>query len=200
MSKKKCVLIAISAEAWASARISNKFDQQAPDLGDDHRANYEKLVSQYSFSHHVSIGDTLISADYYWVGQYSGVDYYTPNDEEWGSIIALDHEHQLAADTGFFEMDNIKVPNSDYQLVAREDTSDRWPLLPAPWAWGVCITGGSMTIEIEEDPLLSGYPPPCSNPEGHEWMYTGTAYGGDDSSYNGEGRCYCAYCGADGDA
>jgi hypothetical protein len=34
----------------------------------------------------------------------------------------------------------------------------------------------------------------------HEWKYTGTAYGGEDESYGGEGRCYCVYCGADGDA
>lgn len=35
---------------------------------------------------------------------------------------------------------------------------------------------------------------------GHEWTYTGTAYGGDDDSYMGEGRCFCANCGMDGDA
>lgn len=39
----------------------------------------------------------------------------------------------------------------------------------------------------------------CTNPKGHEYAYTGTAYGGDDESYHGEGRCYCIYCGADGD-
>ena len=39
----------------------------------------------------------------------------------------------------------------------------------------------------------------CTNPGGHEWAYTGTAYGGDDPSYFGEGRCYCVHCGADGD-
>lgn len=40
----------------------------------------------------------------------------------------------------------------------------------------------------------------CSGPNGHEWAYTGTEYGGDDPSYRGEGRCYCIHCGADGDA
>jgi hypothetical protein len=35
---------------------------------------------------------------------------------------------------------------------------------------------------------------------GHDWVYTGSLYGGDDDSYHGEGRCYCALCGADGDA
>ena len=34
----------------------------------------------------------------------------------------------------------------------------------------------------------------------HKWVYTGTAYGGDDERYMGEGRCYCAHCGADGDS
>lgn len=34
----------------------------------------------------------------------------------------------------------------------------------------------------------------------HEWEYTGTAYGGDDPRWHGEGRCICRKCGADGDA
>lgn len=33
----------------------------------------------------------------------------------------------------------------------------------------------------------------------HEWVHTGTEYGGDDESYHGEGRCYCLLCGEDGD-
>lgn len=39
-------------------------------------------------------------------------------------------------------------------------------------------------------------PPYCA----HEWVYTGTAYGGDDERWCGEGRVYCSKCGADGDA
>ena len=35
---------------------------------------------------------------------------------------------------------------------------------------------------------------------GENWVYTGTQYGGDDESFFGEGRCYCQFCGADGDA
>jgi len=34
----------------------------------------------------------------------------------------------------------------------------------------------------------------------HEWVFTGTAYGGDDPRWFGDGRCFCAKCGADGDA
>lgn len=40
----------------------------------------------------------------------------------------------------------------------------------------------------------------CGYEGGHSWSYTGTAYGGDDESFHGEGRCYCCLCGADGDA
>ncbi|MGH6792160.1 MAG: hypothetical protein ACRECF_05415 [Methyloceanibacter sp.] len=41
--------------------------------------------------------------------------------------------------------------------------------------------------------------PICTNPNGHEYAYSGTACGGDVESYHGEGRCYCIWCGADGD-
>src|SRR5262249_45296735 len=34
----------------------------------------------------------------------------------------------------------------------------------------------------------------------HVWVFTGSAYGGDDERWMGEGRCYCEHCGADGDA
>ncbi len=34
----------------------------------------------------------------------------------------------------------------------------------------------------------------------HDFVYTGSAYGGDDESFHGEGRCYCSKCGTDGDA
>lgn len=40
----------------------------------------------------------------------------------------------------------------------------------------------------------------CGVLRGHSWSYSGTAYGGDDESYHGEGRCICSQCGADGDA
>jgi hypothetical protein len=46
----------------------------------------------------------------------------------------------------------------------------------------------------EQDP-----PDPQDSCE-HDWNHTGTAYGGDDESYRGEGRVICRKCGADGDA
>lgn len=39
----------------------------------------------------------------------------------------------------------------------------------------------------------------CTDRRGHEWAYTGTQYGGDDERWQGEGRCHCVHCGADGD-
>lgn len=54
------------------------------------------------------------------------------------------------------------------------------------------------------DPLADddedGADAPCTNPGGHDFQCSGTAYGGDDESYHGEGRSYCIWCGADGDA
>lgn len=39
----------------------------------------------------------------------------------------------------------------------------------------------------------------CGRERGHRFSCTGTAYGGDDERWHGEGRCLCD-CGADGDA
>ena len=49
----------------------------------------------------------------------------------------------------------------------------------------------------DEEPYDPGQRGPCP---GHEFVCTGSAYGGDDESFHGEGRCYCIHCGADGDA
>ena len=51
-----------------------------------------------------------------------------------------------------------------------------------------------------DDETDVGYPPPCTDPGGHEFECTGTAYGGDDERWHGEGRMLCVHCGADGDA
>lgn len=53
--------------------------------------------------------------------------------------------------------------------------------------------------DYEQDPESYDPGQTCPCP-GHEWAYTGSAYGGDEDSYHGEGRCYCIHCGADGDA
>jgi len=40
----------------------------------------------------------------------------------------------------------------------------------------------------------------CARTVGHVWTCTGTAGGGDDPRFHGEGRMLCSNCGADGDA
>jgi hypothetical protein len=50
--------------------------------------------------------------------------------------------------------------------------------------------------QVEAARSIGSDNPFCS----HEWSHTGLAYGGEDESYHGEGRCYCSRCGADGDA
>lgn len=56
------------------------------------------------------------------------------------------------------------------------------------------------TETFEDDDEPSQCTGQCRGTNGKNWVYTGTAYGGDDRSYFGEGRCYCEFCGADGDA
>ena len=50
--------------------------------------------------------------------------------------------------------------------------------------------------DVDREPDPGSDNPDCV----HEWAYTGTAYGGDDERWMGEGRAYCVNCGADGDA
>lgn len=53
---------------------------------------------------------------------------------------------------------------------------------------------------IDSDTYLQPEQFMCETELGHRFAYSGTAYGGDDDSYHGEGRAYCMHCGADGDA
>lgn len=62
-------------------------------------------------------------------------------------------------------------------------------------------------VGVDQEPVELGQaihdgdgPQQCTHPDGHDFVCTGTAYGGDDESYHGEGRSYCQHCGADGDA
>lgn len=48
----------------------------------------------------------------------------------------------------------------------------------------------SFSVGIAED---EGYPPPCPGRRDHSWVVA-------DEDNGGDGRCYCEYCGADGDA
>lgn len=67
--------------------------------------------------------------------------------------------------------------------------------------WRCADCGASNSMFDADCQYCDGSDPDrCTDPAGHQFECTGTAYGGDDESYHGEGRCYCIHCGADGDA
>jgi hypothetical protein len=53
---------------------------------------------------------------------------------------------------------------------------------------------------IDDQPPLTLEQFVCEATTGHRWSHTGTAFGGEDETFRGEGRVYCLHCGADGDA
>jgi hypothetical protein len=92
-------------------------------------------LKAYSFADHIRDPDTgdIVSADYYKVDSIDGIDFYTPNDEDWGSIVAISHEHKLAHDTSFYEMDDMAspAPYDDYAMVVVDGKMGcRFDLIP----------------------------------------------------------------------
>ena len=75
-------------------------------------ALYAKIKDDYNFDEKL-----VASTDYFLVDHIDGIDYYSPNDEDWGDIIAMCHEHQLAVFTTFYEMDDMASPDSGYNFV-----------------------------------------------------------------------------------
>lgn len=76
-----------------------------------------------------------------------------------------------------------RARNAKTYVILRE----KHPEVPAAKVWGWMHSDGGES--------LAEYLCP-----GHRWICTGSAYGGDDDSYMGEGRVYCSLCGKDGDA
>ena len=62
----------------------------------------------------------LQSADYYLIAEIEGVKFYTPNDEDWGAIIAISHEHKLAHYTSFYEMDDMSNIGGGYEMIVHD--------------------------------------------------------------------------------
>ena len=94
---------------------------------------YAELMARYTFAPSVTDADgNIVSADYYHVGNVDGVDFYTPNDEDWGAIVAISHEHNLAHDTSFYEMDDMGNPDyDDYHMVIVDGVMGcRFDLIP----------------------------------------------------------------------
>lgn len=58
--------------------------------------------------------------DFFKVAEIEGIKYYLPNDETWGGIIAVSEEHELAIYTGFYEMDDMGYPGSDYRQIVKD--------------------------------------------------------------------------------
>jgi hypothetical protein len=94
-------------------------------------------------------------------------------------------------------------PHFDREASEAREEELTWFPCPRCDAHGCYLKNGVPTLcerchgeRVEESAAIGSDNPFCA----HEWSYTGTAYGGDDESYHGEGRCYCSLCGADGDA
>lgn len=81
---------------------------------------YLEIMARYELADSITDADgNIVSADYYKVDSIDGVDFYTPNDEDWGAIVAISHEAKLAHDTSFYEMDDMasEAPYDDYKMV-----------------------------------------------------------------------------------
>ena len=98
-------------------------DQACADTIDGNAATQSALyqeLTQYKLADNIRDDDgNIVSADFYKVDTIDGVEYYTPNDEDWGAIVAVSHEHKLALYTGFYEMNDMasKAPYDDYKMV-----------------------------------------------------------------------------------
>lgn len=82
-------------------------------------ALYEELTSLYNLTDKLESG-----CDYFKVATVLDTEYYDANNETWGSIIAVSHEHKLALSTGFYEMDDMEDPRRGYSMVVKNGKLD----------------------------------------------------------------------------
>ncbi len=61
----------------------------------------------------------ILSGDYIRLDAFDGIEYYIPNSEEWGGIVAISEEHKLAHFTGFHEMDDMAADHGEYRQVVQ---------------------------------------------------------------------------------
>ncbi len=115
----------------------------------------------------------------------------------------------------------VNIPEVDIQEdeVLIKDYSENAGILPALESAGIVqstdqlVATGYVHVTVckllvakpEQADGDDEYEEACADDEdgahcAHDWVYTGTAYGGDDESFRGEGRVICRLCGADGDA
>ena len=74
-----------------------------------------KLMGTYCLTNDLAMG-----TDYFKLDTIENITYWSPNDEDWGAIIAMDDSNKLALNTGFYEMDDMAYSDSDYAIV-RDD-------------------------------------------------------------------------------
>lgn len=95
-------------------------EEQGPDQacadtidGDaSHQAALYQELKLYTLTDELERG-----TDYFKVLTLDGIDYYLPNDEDWGGVVAISHTDELALYTGFYETDDFEHPGSDYAMV-----------------------------------------------------------------------------------
>ncbi len=93
-------------------------ETEGPTWGDDHAMNYKKFITDgYTYGPWRNDDDEMNNFDYYFMATIHGMDYYTPNNEDWGAIIVIDHAGKIATYTGFYEMDDMEYKDSDYAFV-----------------------------------------------------------------------------------
>ena len=69
--------------------------------------------------------------DYFRVLQQDGIDYYSPNDESWGGVVAVSEADKLALYTTFYETDDFDYPDSDYAMVVVDGKmGSRFEMIP----------------------------------------------------------------------
>lgn len=83
-------------------------------MSDSQKSLYQRM-SRLSLTKELERG-----CDYILMDTIDDIEYYTPNDEDWGSIVALSHEHKLATYTGFYEMDDMAAEDSDYKQIVHD--------------------------------------------------------------------------------
>lgn len=55
--------------------------------------------------------------EYLFIAKIDNIDYFTPDDESMGGIVAVNWENKLVYCTGFYEMDDMEIEDSDYKIV-----------------------------------------------------------------------------------
>lgn len=98
-------------------------EHEGPTWTDDHAANYAEIKDNgYGYGAWRDENDKMNNFDFYHMATINGLDYYTPNNEDWGAIIVMDHKNELAEWTGFYEMDDMEAPApyDDYAFIEHD--------------------------------------------------------------------------------